>query len=390
MMTGNFFKNLSPRVIKLSIFSLFVSFSTQMLYAELALVLKYNFYAPESLIALIDGAVEFFSYFVRIFSGFFGDFFVNKYSLLVFGSFLSAILKPVFAFASSFMLIFFAEITERFANGIQACPRDALIKEECKAGHTAESFGFNRVLKTLGALLGTLCAILIINKWDYKVLFLLASLPALFSLYFILDLYKPTKTFKSFDKKISLKNIDKSIYKILLFAFFCELAHFSEALLSIKASEFLSYKSAGITVLFMSLGQMFFSYQIGVLADKFDRLKLLFFAISISIFANLILISSQNILSVFIGVFFLCGSQNSLQCIFLAIISDKVNNGRGVVIGIYFCVLGLAYFLSSIFAGNLWTNFGSKTAFSYSLVVNIFALVNCFLLNKSFSFRCKF
>lgn len=386
---ASIFKNLSPLVIRLSIFSLLMSLSTQMIYAELGVVLKYEFHAAENVIAFVDGVVEFLSYLVRIFSGLLGDFFISKYSLLMSGAFISALLKPIFALAPSVGYMFFSEALERIANGVQACPRDALIKDGSFLHHTAESFGFNRALKTMGAVLGTLLAVFIMQKLGYKVLFALASFPAFLALFFLVRM-APQKTEKAKIKYSDifeiLKNVDKSLYKILALAFFCELAHFSEALLSIKAADFISYKSAGIVVLFMSLGQVFFSYQMGVLADKFDRLRLLFLAILVSIFANIVLINAKDIITLFVGVFFLCGAQSSLQCIFLAIISDKVSAGRASVIGFYFCLLGLSYFVSSLFAGNLWATYGACSAFYYSLAINIFSLFNCFLISRSFNF----
>ncbi|MDR1561072.1 MAG: hypothetical protein LBS23_01820, partial [Holosporaceae bacterium] len=69
------------------------------------------------------------------------------------------------------------------------------------------------------------------------------------------------------------------------------------------------------------------------------------------------------------------GQMTAVQGLFLSIITSKVDaHLRATAIGIYYCALGTAYLVASSCAGHIWTNFGSKFAFLYSIFFSSLAL----------------
>ncbi|GHT92345.1 hypothetical protein FACS1894122_06070 [Alphaproteobacteria bacterium] len=280
---------IQKRILPVAFYGFLLSVSTQMLYSHLVLFLKFNLNATESQIGWLDGFVEFLSYLIRIFSGMVSDCICNRKLFLMIGCAIACLIKPVFAFASSIAGVLVAEILERIGTGIQASPRDALLADLSDKNRLGESFGFAKSMKTMGALVGSpiALAIMYFSNGNYALLFSLASIPALIAFFFVLAMvaphaFSPTKAVSA--SKVELAYHSESseaengfgiTLVVMVFAFLCELGHFGEALMTLGASRIVSPSFAGITSAFMGIGQIIFSYPIGVLSDRYGKLFLI-------------------------------------------------------------------------------------------------------------------
>lgn len=395
------------RILPVAFYGFLLSVSTQMLYSHLALFLKFNLNATESQIGGIDGFVEFLSYIVRIFPGMISDCICNRKLFLMIGCAIVCLIKPVFSFASSVAGVFAAEILERVGTGIQASPRDALLADLSEKNKLGESFGFAKSMKTMGALVGApiALAIMYFSNGNYALLFSLASIPALIAFFFLVvaplafTASFPVEMYARCNFNAETASVGESgssgtlaayisscgeainasgattVMVVMIFAFFCELGHFGEALMTLRASKIVSPSFAGITSAFMGIGQITFLYPIGVLSDRFGKLFLiricLFFA---GVFYALIATLNNGFLF-FVSVVVLCGQHASIQAIFLSVISEHVSPRlRGTAIGIFYCVIGLSYMLSSEICGLICEYFGYETAFLYSSTVCMLCL----------------
>lgn len=157
----SFFSTLPKGVFAISLFGLFLGASTTMVYSQLGMFLKHELHANVLKIALIDGFVEFLSFLTRIFSGVISDYLKNRKFILLVGCGITLCMKPLFAVAHSTITIMFAQAIERIGNGLQACPRDALIADISTKETYGQSFGFSKSLKTVGGLFGTMLAMII-------------------------------------------------------------------------------------------------------------------------------------------------------------------------------------------------------------------------------------
>ena len=326
-----------------------------MLYSHLALFLRFDCGATTSQIATIDGVVEFLSYLIRIFSGAISDYLHDRKALLILGCFAAAAIKPVFAAIQAVYSIFFSEIIERIACGIQAAPRDALIADVTyDKNKLGSSFGLCKSIKTAGGMIGAGFALAIVYFSDsnYRLLFMLAGIPALFALLCVSGVkisssaaFKNEKFDNPFQKKY-LKSLDKTFWYFILFAFLFELGHIGDSLLTLRGSQLMSQNQAGATSIVSSLGQVFFAYFIGLASDKFNKIRILC-ANFIVILMSYGLIFATTSASIFlIGVALLEGQYAATQLIFLSLINSHVNkNLRGTAIGVFYAAIGLAYMI---------------------------------------------
>jgi MFS family permease len=346
-----------------------------MLYSQLALYLKYELGTGESRIALMDGFVEFTSYLVRICSGILSDYLRNRKMLMILGCSILCLTKPIFAMTSSAMQVLWVEIVERLANGVQACPRDALIADLESKKRLATAFGLFKSIKTIGTLLGATISTAILYFSNYKILFWCAGIPALAAIWILLNINdeSPSAHHANPFQKRCLKSLDKRFWTILLLAGICELSHFGESLLTIRASAIVPQQMAGITTAFMGLGPALFAYPLGSMADKYGKPQILTVCLWLSILSYLFMLNTNSATVLFACILVLCGQQASLQSIFLSLIAECVDERlRATAIGLFYGLIGVSYMIASSICGRLWESHGHEYAFYY-------AIAACFL-----------
>ncbi|MDR1057241.1 MAG: MFS transporter [Coxiellaceae bacterium] len=386
------FKTLPKGMFAVSLFGLFLGASTTMVYSQLPMFMKYELHASALKIAFIDGVVEFLSFLVRIFSGAASDYIRNRKFILLIGSLIILSIKPLFALAKSAAMVMFAQSVDRIGNGFQASPRDALIADLSNEHTRGQSFGFSKSLKTIGSLLGSAIAIALMYFIDnnYRIVFMLSIMPVIIAIICLYNLQSHKKSepiivedykrLKNPFKGKYLKSMDMAFWKLIILASLCELGHFSEHLLVLRANDFIGRGYAGSVGIFISIGQVLCSYPIGLYADKLGKKIFIQLCMIMMIVASASMIYAPSISIVFFGAFLWGGQMTAIQGLFLSIISDKVDKHLiGTAIGIYYLTIGVSFLVASMIAGHLWNHFGSNLAFIY----NIF----CVLLSLSmFSF----
>ncbi|MDR3187268.1 MAG: MFS transporter [Holosporaceae bacterium] len=379
----------SRSVWLLSAYGLTLGISTMMLYSQLALYLKYELKIGESSIALIDGFVEFVSYLTRICAGILSDYLRNRKMLMMVGCAILCLIKPVFAMTSSAAQVLGAEIVERLANGIQACPRDALIVDSGPQKRLAAAFGLFKSLKTAGTLLGAIISTAILCFGNYKILFWCAGVPALASICILRNVDdKASRTHSNANpfKKKYVKSLDKRFWTILLLAGICELSHFGESLLTIRVSFIISPQLAGITAVFMGLGPALLAYPLGLAADRYGKMRIIEICLWLSIFSYLFMLKGNSTMVLFPCIMILCGQQASLQSIFLSMIGECVSERlRATAIGIFYSLIGTSYLIASVICGRFWENYGQEYAFSYAIILCFLGLAAAGFFRKTLS-----
>jgi len=105
---------------------------------------------------LIEGAAETTASLLRVFSGWLSDKMRRRKPLTLLGYSMSAILKPLFAFATSPVHVFIVRILDRVGKGVRTAPRDALITDSVEAHVRGKAYVFHRSMDTLGAVIGPL------------------------------------------------------------------------------------------------------------------------------------------------------------------------------------------------------------------------------------------
>ncbi|MDR3156148.1 MAG: MFS transporter [Holosporaceae bacterium] len=380
--------------------ALFLSMSTRMLYSHLALYLKVELHDSTSKIALMDGSIEFLSYLVRVFFGLVSDYFHARRVWIVSGCAVVLLVKPLFIFLSNVWEVLLAAVMiDRFGTGMQVCPRDALVAECSTKNRYCAVFGFLKTMKTIGYATGVLLAvgIMYFSGGNYCTLFFCSAVPALLSLLAALAIKsEPNTAALQYSRQLdnagalgqriifflkSLRYFGCRFFFTIIIAGICRMGFFGESLLILRANDFTSGTYAAITVLFVGLGQAIFAYPMGLLADKICKIHVIIISLVVSVFANAFMMSCDNIYALCGGIFFSSGQQAVIQTLFLAIINGSVKDDlRATAIGMFYCTMGLAYFVGTGICGIVCEHHGPAIAFLCCIVINLCGFLLCFLI----------
>ncbi len=349
-----------------------------MVYSQLGVFLKYELHASEDKIALIDGLAELLSNLARVLSGTISDFLRNRKFMLIFGSVAIAFIRPFFAACTSISSLFLVLSGDRIISGLIVSPRDALISDLSEKKTLNRAYGVSKIAKTIGSFCGIFLAIFILNisATNYFLLYIIASIPAAISFFLATRISEYQNIRDNTEKRKFLVaevfSLNKKFWQFICFVFLFELSHFSDSLLTIRASNFCSVTEATYTAIFISLGQIIFTYPISHFADKFSWHKMLFACIIMAIISNFLLLISCHHYFVFLAALFWGGQMSSIAALSLSMISANVNPSvKGTAIGIYYIAVGLGYFIAGSIAGFLWKNLNCNFVFLYSIAICI-------------------
>ncbi len=173
-------QGISRNVFVLSLVSLCTDISSEMIYPLVPLFLTGVLGAPATVVGLIEGLAEATANGLKLVSGRMTDR-RGRYRVWVFAGYgLSALAKPLLALATLWPLVLLARLLDRFGKGVRTTPRDALIAASSDPAQRGRAFGFHRSMDTIGAVIGPLAGVglLAVTAQNFRLVFLLAALPA--------------------------------------------------------------------------------------------------------------------------------------------------------------------------------------------------------------------
>ena len=269
------------------------------------------------------------------------------------------------------------------AGKIRSAPRDAIIADLSTDEDRGENFGFLRMMDNLGAVVGILLCILLVNFLGFKKLFLLASIPSLIGVILILIFTKEqkrdsTKIFKG----ISFKSFTPRFRYFLILSAIFSLGAFSYSFLLVFAKEF-GFKTGFIPVLYLIFTAIasLFSIPFGKLSDKIGRKKVLEISFFFWILVCLIFLFFKNYFGIILAFIFYGLHKGALEPSQRAFVSELVfEEIRASALGGYQMINGLFSLPASFLAGILWDKIGLFAPFSFSLFLTILALILLFKL----------
>lgn len=370
----------------LSLVSLFTDISSEMLYPVMPLFLKSIGFSIV-LIGVLEGIAEATAGLSKGYFGQLSDKSGKRVPFIRFGYMLSAISKPMMAFFSFPLWIFFARTSDRLGKGIRTGARDAYLSDMTTPEFKGKVFGFHRSFDTIGAFLGPVVALVLLHFYpgQYKLLFLLAIFPGIISilLTFLLkerEHKSPPKPksavgFFSFFKylKRSPKPYKLLISGLLLFTLF----NSSDVFL------LLVMKQAGINDFYLILAYVFynavyaiFAYPIGALSDKagFKKMIILGFILFSVVYFGFAFTTNINF---FMGLLFLYGiyaaCSESMGKAWITNLVDK--SETATAIGSFTALNSVLTMIASSFAGLIWFLWGAGATMMISSVAVIFVAI---------------
>jgi len=366
-------KYITRTVWTLSLVSLFTDTASEMLYPVMPIYLKTIGFSIV-LIGILEGVAEATA---GLSKGYFGKLSDNSGKRVPFvqmGYALSALSKPLMAFFTYPLWIFFSRTLDRVGKGIRTGARDAILSDEATPETKGKIFGFHRSMDTLGAVLGPLSALLYLYFYpqDYKTLFYIAFVPGILAVLTSFYLKDKNKTLVTQNKatpffsflnywKESPANYRKLVIGLLAFTLF----NSSDVFLLLKA------KQAGLNdtmvigvYIFYNLVYALSSFPIGILADKIGLKKM--FVVGLSVFAIVYFgMSSTSNVYVIAGLFLLYGiyaaATEGISKAWISNITDKKDTATAI--GTYSGFQSICTMLASSLAGLIWYQSGSSATF---------------------------
>ncbi|MDR3653505.1 MAG: MFS transporter [Paludibacter sp.] len=379
------FRRITRVVWILSVVSLFTDVAGEMLYPVMPIYLKSIGFSI-LLIGILEGLAEASAGLSKGYFGKLSDTTGKRLPFVQVGYILNAIAKPMIVFFTYPIWIFFVRTTDRFAKGIRAGARDAILSDEATPETKGTVFGFHRAMDTIGAAIGPTFALLYLyfHPKDYKTLFYIAFIPGLLAIIITLFLKEKKKNLAPIHEKVSFFSFLKywkqspAAYRklsigLLLFTLF----NSSDVFLLLKA------KDAGLNdthvigiYIFYNLVYALFAFPLGALADKIGLKRM--FLIGLGMFSIVYFGFSVNTnLYIFLGLFFLYGlyaaATEGVSKAWISNISDPKDTATAI--GTFSALQSICTMLASSLAGVIWYELGAKTLFIMSGAMTLVVLV---------------
>jgi MFS family permease len=383
MRVRKYFAGLSRNTFLLAISSLFGDIATEMLYPVLPVFLTQVLHASGSILGLIDGLTQATQNVLQGFSGSISDRLQRHKAIVLVGSSVSAIAKPLMGAATVWEGLLGARLLERLGSGARSAPRDALLAASVDEQNRGRAFGLEGFGDNLGAFLGPLVAVFLLYALhvDLRTIFYLAVIPGLLAvLMVVLVTERPATVAAKSTLDLSLKRFPRRYWSYLLVTALFGIGNSSNAFLILRTQD--AGASLDTTILIYAgynLAAALISYPAGSLSDRWGRRNVLFAAFVVFAIAYLGFGLTEDIVLIG-GLFVFYGAyQGIFRSVGKAFAVDFVpDHLRASGIGWYGTTVGLLQLVSNLIAGVLWDQVGHAAVFYFGAafaVIGSLALV---------------
>jgi MFS family permease len=312
-------------------------------------------------LGLIDGIGEAVVSISKALSGWLSDW-TGKRKVFIWTGYLFAVISRFgYSLSSLWWHLIPFKMLDR-AGKIRGAPRDAIVADISRSEKGA-SFGFLRAMDNLGALIGVVITLALMQFLSLRTIFLIAAVPSVISVILIYVFIKEGKRGRV--KKMSYGFIDRRFKLFLASSLFLSLSTFSYSFLLIFV------KNAGYPDIALPLFYLLFtliaalaSYPAGYLSDRLGNKPMLIVSMLVYVMMLAGFITAGAgwlyfLLFILYGLF--KGITETVQTSFAASLSPARMRATGI--GSFQLVSGLAALPASALAGFLWTAYGSTVPF---------------------------
>jgi len=343
--------------------------SVKMVYSVMPMFLL-SIGASRTSLALIEGIAESTASLIKALSGFWSDKIGKNKPFMLIGYGLSALIIPLYTFVISPMQVLALRFIERFGKGIRTAPRDSLIAGSIKAGESGKSFGLQKAMDNSGAIAGPLLAFILLSlsPGNYRLIFLLAGIPAILAIFVIIFGIKEAKKSKGeLFTKFRFKEFPAKYYFFLGIVFIFTLGNSTDALLLVKANE-VGVKIALIPIVYLITNavSVLTSIPVGSIADRFGKEKVLiagYVIYAVVYYGFGVTTTTGAIIALFALYGLYSAATDGIQKAFISDLIDS--NKKGTGLGIYNALLGITLLPASLIAGTLYDKVNSHIPFYF-------------------------
>ena len=371
-------------IVMSGLVSLVTDIASYMVEPVLPLFLVGVLGASTILVGLIEGIAETTASLLKIFSGWFSDYVGKRKPLMLVGYALSNILRPIFGLTASWGQVLAIKFADKIGKGLRTAPRDALLADSASEGGIGKAFGLHRTFDELGSAIGPLLAFGILSFFtgNYRLVFYCAAVPGTLAILIIIfgirdKAPRKKEAFKA--PALGFKGMGSGFIIFSLIATVFTLGNSSDAFLILRA------KNAGLTTALVPLAYFVFyitfsvfSYPLGALSDTLGRRPLIiagFMVFSLVYLGFAFASKPWHIWILFIAYGLYSAATDGIQRSYIADLTPAGKRGMGM--GTFNALIGLAALPASVLAGFLWNIKGPIAAFGFG---SLMAFIACLLL----------
>lgn len=365
--------------------SLLMDTSSELIHSLLPVFLTTVLGTSMLAVGFIEGVAEATALIVKVFSGYFSDYFRNRKVLTVLGYGIAAATKPIFPLATSIGWVMFARFVDRIGKGIRGAPRDALIADITPSNARGAAYGLRQTLDTVGAVLGPGAAIAAMFWFsdNFRAVFWLAVVPAIACVaLLVFGVREPERAEDGKKEAVpivmaDIKQLSARFWWIVGVAAVMTLARFSEAFLVLRAqSVAMPLAWIPLVMVLMSIVYAAVSYPAGILADRGRQRALLSAGLLALIVADMVLARAMSVAQVLGGTAIWGVHMGLTQGVLAAMVAQTAPSSlRGTAFGLFNLVSGIALLVASALAGWLWDVYGPALTFYTGAIFSVLAWI---------------
>lgn len=384
---------LGRNVIILGIVSGLTDISSEMLYPVIPIFLTSVLNAPMSVVGFIEGTAEATASLLKAAGGWWSDRTAKRKPFVVWGYALSAVSKPVLALASSWHIVLFSRFTDRVGKGVRTSARDALLASSTDRNHWGKAFGFHRAMDTLGAAIGPLLAVFMLNRlhMSYQHVFVAAFIPAALGVLVLVAFVKESARPASAGRE-SVPAIPSSraapmsagFRRFLCFYAVFALGNSSDVFLLLKAKQ-TGFSQTSVILAYVGYNIVYAlcAAPAGWLSDRLGRTRTLSFGLAVfaAVYSGFAVTKNPAVIWILFAVYGFYGAfTEGVAKALIADVSEAQN--RGTAMGIFQGAAGIMAFMASTAAGFMWSRISPSAPFILGACC---ALISCLLISARFN-----
>lgn len=379
---------LNSTVLGVGLASFFSDFSHEIATAIMPAFLA-TIGASAAALGLIEGVSDGLSSFAKLGSGFYTDKLPRRKPIAVGGYIVTAIATASFAFATNAWHVLAARSTAWLGRGIRTPVRKALLAASVPREAYGRAFGLERLMDTIGAVVGPLSAIWLlgVSGHNFRLVFAWTIVPGLLAALVIALLVRERERTPvahiSFGER--LRALPPRYRQFLVAVGLFGAGDFAHSMLILLAAQKLmpligAPRAATAAVALYVLHNVFyaaFSYIAGWLGDRWPKNQLLALGYGVGALMALTVVIMPATITMLAAVFVLGGisvaMEETLEDSFCAELVDDTHHG--MAFGVLATANGVGDLISSVVVGALWAGFGTSVAFSYSAALFVFGAI---------------
>jgi hypothetical protein len=171
-------QGLTRNVVILGFVSLLNDAASEMIYPLLPVFLTSVLGAGPAALGMIEGIAESTASLLKLYSGYLSDRVKRRKGWVVAGYSISNVIRPLIAFAGSWVQVLALRFSDRVGKGLRTSPRDAMIADSTPPEFRGMAYGFHRAMDHGGAIVGPpATGLLLLYHDSVSTVFLLSFIP---------------------------------------------------------------------------------------------------------------------------------------------------------------------------------------------------------------------